>query len=143
MLRLQTAQLGPKAASEALSLALDAVPAALEEISAWVTLVRAAGKDRIARQMPGMDRAAVARCLVASALLYRRWDPELVEPADLARCRETYRDPATGRFNAAAFQSLAEALRALAGARKLDARSVEQVARLLARAMDQLAASAE
>jgi Family of unknown function (DUF6178) len=141
MLRLRRTQGGPKAPAEPLSLALEAVPAALEEISAWVMLVRTVGKDRIARQMPGTAPAALTRALVAAALLYRRWDPELVEPADLDRCRETYRDPATGRFNAAAFQSLAEALRALAAARKLDARAVEQVARLLARAMDQLAAA--
>jgi hypothetical protein len=100
------------------------------------------GKGRIARQMPERDPAAIARALVVAALLYRRWDPELVEPADLARCRETYRDSATGRFNAAAFQALAEGVRALAEARKLEPRSVEQIARLLARAMDQLAAAA-
>src|SRR5262249_51005935 len=72
MLRLRRAQSGPKAEAGPLSLALDAVPAALEEVSAWITLVRAAGKDRIARHMPGMDPAAIARALLVAALLYRR-----------------------------------------------------------------------
>src|SRR5262249_7987113 len=72
MLRLGRTQSGPKAESGPLSLALDAVPAALEEVSAWITLVRAVGKDRIARQMPERDPACVTRTLVVTALLYRR-----------------------------------------------------------------------
>src|SRR5205823_284680 len=106
-------------------------------VSAWITLVRAVGKARIARRMvppsPGdagegapaapesgktperrkPDAAEIARSLIVAAVLYRHWDPALVEPADLARFRETYRDPVTERFNAAAFHALAEAVRAL------------------------------
>ena len=38
--------------------------------------------------------------LVVAAILYRYWDPGLVQPEDLARFRAAYLDPDTGRFTA-------------------------------------------
>jgi hypothetical protein len=144
---------------------LEAVRVELEGISAWISLVRAVGKARIARRMavpapsdaggsaPAAGEAAgsperrapeaaeVARALVVAAILYRHWDPALAEPADIDRFRQTYLDPATGRFNEAAFRALAEAIRALAAERNLAPDALQEIARLLARAMDELARS--
>jgi hypothetical protein len=122
------------------SVELEAVHAELETVSAWTTLVRAVGKARL---LPRLDRypntAALTRALAISAVLYRFWDPLLVGPGDLERFGRTYLDPATGRFNEAAYRSLAEAIRSLAAERKLEPNAVTEIARLLARAMDELA----
>ena len=86
-----------RAAVEAVD--LEAVHAELETVSAWTTLVRAVGKARL---MPRMARypntASLTRALAVAAVLYRFWDPLLVEPGDLERFCRTYLDPATGRF---------------------------------------------
>jgi hypothetical protein len=122
------------------TLPLETVPAELDAISGWVMLVRAVGKARIERLMPERSPAEIARLLVTAVLLYRRWDPELVEPDDRERCRATYLDAASGQFNAAAYQALAEAIHTLAAAKQFIPRAVEEIARLLAQAMDELAA---
>jgi hypothetical protein len=122
------------------TLPLETVPAELDAISGWVMLVRGVGKEKIARLMPEQKPAEIARLLVTAVLLYRRWDPELVEPEDMERCRATYLDAATGHFNTAAYQALAEAIHTLAAAKQFIPRAVEEIARHLARAMDELAA---
>jgi hypothetical protein len=121
---------------------LEAIPSQLEAIGASVNLARAVGKDQVVRQMADRGTAAVVRLLVVAALLYRRWEADLVETGDVERCRETYLDPATGRFLPTAYQALAEATRDLAVRRKLTPRSTEEIARLLAQALDELAAAA-
>ena len=109
-------------------------------VSGWVALVRAVGKARIEQRLPRYkDTGALTRALVAAAILYRFWDPLLVEAADLKRLRETYLDTVTGHFNEAAYRALAEAIRTLATERKLQAPVVEEIARHCARAMDELA----
>jgi hypothetical protein len=113
----------------------------LEAIDAWIALVRAVGKARVTRHKPDSDTGALTRALVVAAVLYRLWDPALVEPADLERFRSTYLDPATGRWSAAAYRALAEAVRALAAERNLEPRTVGKIARLLSQAMDELAAA--
>jgi hypothetical protein len=100
------------------------------------------GKARVARAMVERDVPTVARLLVTAAILYRRWEPDLLEPGDPERCRERYLDPASGHFSAAAFQALAEATRDLAVKRKLTPRATEEIARLLAQTLDELAAAA-
>ncbi|MCL6650626.1 MAG: hypothetical protein K6U89_20220, partial [Chloroflexi bacterium] len=127
---------------ERTSVPLEAVPGQLEAIRAWVTLVKAVGKERVARHMSEQDAPLLARRLVVGAILYRRWEPDLVEPKDLERCRETYLDPATGRFSAAAFRALAEATRDLTVKRKLQPNATEEIARFLAATLDQIAATA-
>jgi hypothetical protein len=121
---------------------LDAIPGQLEAIGAWVMLTRAVGKEQVIRHLPDRDAATVTRLLLVAALLYHRWEADLVEPADTERCRATYRDSDTGRFTPAAYHTLAEALGELALRRKLTPRATEEVARLLARALDELAAGA-
>lgn len=110
----------------------------LEAIDAWAALVRAVGKARIARRKPDADTGTLTRAMLVAAVQYRLWDPALAEPADLARFRETYLDPATGGWSQAAYRALAEALQALAADRKLEAHVVQKIARLLARALDEL-----
>jgi hypothetical protein len=145
----------------------DAMRAELEGISAWITLVRAVGKSRIALRMAsppsasaanrapkrggkeepakptGPSAAAVTRSLVVAAILYRYWDPGLVQTEDLARFRAAFVDPETGRCTATAFRALAEAIHTLAADRKLEARAVEEISRLLSCALDELAAEQE
>jgi hypothetical protein len=134
-------RLRPARGGAAESLELETARQELEQVSAWITLVRAVGKARIALRMQDATAAALTRSLVVAAILYRHWDPALVEPADHQRFRETYLDPATGRFTPAAYHALAEAIRTLAAERKLDTATLQDIARLLARAMDELAAS--
>ena len=113
----------------------------LEAIDGWVALVRAVGKARITRRKADADTGTLTRALIVAAILYRLWDPALVEPADLARFRETYLDPATGRWSPAAYRALAEALQTLAADRKLEPRAVQKIACLLARALDDMTAA--
>lgn len=127
---------------EAGKLALDVAPARLEAVGAWITLARAVGREQIARHLPNRDAATVTRLLVVAALLYRRWELDLVEPEDSERCRATYLDRESGRFNPAAYQSLAEATRDLAVRRQFTPRATEEIVRLLARTLDELAAGA-
>jgi hypothetical protein len=123
------------------SIDLETARTRLEAIDAWIALVRAVGKARIARRKPDADTGTLTRALIVAAVQYRLWDPALIEPADLARFRETYRDPTTGRWSPAAYRALAEALQTLAAERKLEALTVQKIARLLARALDDLAAA--
>jgi Family of unknown function (DUF6178) len=139
LLRIRRA--GHKAAVA--SVELEAVHAELETVSAWITLVRAVGKAKIAPRMARYpNTASLTRSLTAAAIMYRFWDPLLVDAGDLERFCETYRDAATGRPNEAAYRALAEAIRTLATERKLAPAAVTDVARVLARAMDELAAGA-
>jgi hypothetical protein len=113
----------------------------LEAIDAWIALVRAVGKARIARRKADAGTGTLTRALIVAAVLYRLWDPALAEPADLARFRQTYLDTATGRWSQAAYRALAEALQTLAADRTLEPRAVEKIARLLAQALDDMAAA--
>lgn len=120
---------------------LETVHAELETVSTWITLVRAVGKAKIVPRMARYpSTASLTRSLTVAAVLYRFWDPLLVDAADLERFCATYRDPATGRPNEVAYRALAEAIRALATERKLEPAAVTDLARVLARAMDELAA---
>jgi hypothetical protein len=110
------------------TLPLEAVPGQLEAIGAWVTLVRAVGKEHVACHLPNRTAADVARLLVVAALLYRRWEADL--------------DPETGCFTPAAYQALAEATRDLALRKKLTPRATEEIVRLLAQTLDELAGGA-
>jgi hypothetical protein len=123
------------------SIDLETARTRLEAIDAWIALVRAVGKARITRRKPDADTGTLTRALVVAAVQYRLWDPALIEPADLARFRETYQGPTTGRWSPAAYRALAEALQTLAAERKLEALTVQKIARLLAHALDALAAS--
>jgi uncharacterized protein DUF6178 len=113
----------------------------LEAIDTWIALVRAVGKARITRRTPDAGTGTLTRALIVAAVLYRLWDPALAEPADLARFRQTYLDTTTGRWNQAAYRALAEALQTLAADRKLEPAAVQKIARLLARALDDMAAA--
>jgi hypothetical protein len=141
VLRLPAAKRGAAPAA----LDLEVVRAELQGVADWISLVRTVGKTRIARRMEGkeVDAPTLTRALAVAAILYRHWDPALVEPGDEDRFRQTYLDEATARFNPAAFRALAEALRTLAAERKLDPADLQAAARLLARAMDELATAGE
>jgi hypothetical protein len=139
VLRLHRAPRAPAAGD----IDLETARVELEAIDAWIALVRAVGKARITRHKPDSDTGTLTRALVVAAVLYRLWDPALVEPADRERFRSTYLDPATGRWSAAAYRALAEAVRALAAERNLESTTIEKIARLLSLAMDELAKSDE
>lgn len=135
VLRLRRAARGPAVGS----LDLETARTQLEAIDAWIALVRAVGKARIARRKADTDTATLTRDLIIAAVMYRLWDPALVEPADRERFRATYWDATAGRWSPAAYRALAEAVRALAAERSLQPEAIEKIALLLSRAMDEMA----
>jgi hypothetical protein len=123
------------------SIDLETARGRLEAIDAWIALVRAVGKARILRRKRDADTDPLTRDLLVAAVLYRLWDPALVEAADRARFRSRYLDAETGRWSPAAYRALAEALQTLARDRKLGSSAVEKIARLLAHSLDDMAAA--